>query len=67
MPTEVRREDVWRLMRAGAPVIEVLSDEEYREEHIAGAINIPLGRLNRQSMSGLDPGLPVVVYCYDYQ
>ena len=48
-------------------MIEVLSVQEYREEHIAGAINIPLGRLNRQSTSGLDPRMPVVVYCCDYQ
>jgi rhodanese-related sulfurtransferase len=67
MPTQIVREDVAKLMQAGAVVIEVLSEQEYREEHIAGAINIPLAKLNRRNLSQLDRHLPVVVYCYDYQ
>ncbi len=38
----------------GAVLIEVLPSQEYEDEHIAGAINIPLKRLNREIVSHLD-------------
>jgi rhodanese-related sulfurtransferase len=50
----------------GARLVEVLPREEYEEEHIAGAINIPLKELDRETTAGLDPEAPVIVYCHDY-
>ena len=41
---------------------EVLPAEEYRDEHIEGAANIPLKRLNRETTSHLDKARPVIVY-----
>jgi phage shock protein E len=35
-------------LRAGALVIDVRSPEEFQQGHIAGAINIPLGQINRE-------------------
>jgi rhodanese-related sulfurtransferase/CBS domain-containing protein len=57
--------EVERLASEGATVIDVLPREEYEEEHIAGAISIPLKTLDRGSVQGLDRGRPVVVYCWD--
>ena len=63
MPTPISRDEVQRLMRdEGAQLVEVLPHQEYEDEHIAGAINIPLKRLGREGVSGLDKGLPVIVY-----
>jgi rhodanese-related sulfurtransferase len=45
----------------------VLLREEYEEEHIAEAINIPLKELNRETAIQLDRSRPVIVYCHDYQ
>jgi rhodanese-related sulfurtransferase len=45
----------------------VLPAAEYEDEHIAGAISIPLKELNEQTTRLLDRGRPVIVYCYDYQ
>ena len=67
MPDEVDRDEVRKLLESGAPVVEVLSSEEYKEEHIAGAINIPLSKLDRKTTAHLRKDRPVVVYCNDYQ
>jgi rhodanese-related sulfurtransferase len=56
---------VRRLMDEGATLVEVLPEAEYREEHLPGAINLPLKRLDAESFSRLDRGRPVVVYCWD--
>jgi rhodanese-related sulfurtransferase len=68
MPTSIDRHDVQRLLAEhGAQLIEVLPADEYTDEHLPGAINIPLKELDRQTTSRLDPGRPVIVYCYDDQ
>ena len=63
----IRRDEVRRLLGEGAQLVEVLPREEYEEEHIAGAINIPLKELNRETAEQLDRNRPVIVYCHDYQ
>ena len=63
----IQREEVQRLMREGAQVVEVLAREEYEEEHLPGAINIPLKELNRETARVLKLEQPVIVYCHDYQ
>jgi rhodanese-related sulfurtransferase len=55
-----------RLLDEGAQLVEVLPAEEYAEEHLPGAINIPLKELDAQSASQLDKSRPVIVYCWDY-
>ena len=67
MPREIQREEVRRLVTAGAQLVDVLPRAEYETEHIAGAINIPLKELNRETAARLDPGRPVIVYCHDSQ
>jgi rhodanese-related sulfurtransferase len=56
---------VQRLINEGAALIEVLPEAEYREQHLPGAINVPLKRLDAESVARLDRGRPVVVYCWD--
>ena len=67
MPTAIFRDKVRRLVDEGAQLVEVLPREEYEEEHLPGAINIPLKELDRESTAGLKRDAPVVVYCHDYQ
>ncbi len=63
MPVSIAREEVQRLVTdEDALVIEVLPAAEYQDEHIDGAINIPLKRLDRESTSGLDKARPLIVY-----
>lgn len=53
------------LLDAGAQLVEVLPEDEYRADHLPGAINVPLTRLDRQGAGILDSSRPVVVYCAD--
>jgi rhodanese-related sulfurtransferase len=63
----IRRDEARRLLTEGAQLVDVMPREEYEEEHIAGAINIPLKELNRETARQLDRSRPVIVYCHDYQ
>src|SRR4051794_88252 len=62
----IDHEEMQRLRDAGAQIVEVLPEDDYRELHVAGAINIPLKELDMDSTAGLDKTNPVVVYCWDY-
>ncbi len=53
------------LVAGGAQLVEVLPEGEYLEEHLPGAINLSLKRLDRRSVANLDRTRPVVVYCWD--
>jgi rhodanese-related sulfurtransferase len=63
----VDRERVQQLVREGAQLVEVLPREEYDDEHLPGAISIPLKQLAEEAARRLDRARPVIVYCYDYQ
>ncbi len=67
MPTPIDRDEVQRLVAAGAQLVEVLPAAEFEEEHLPGAINIPLKELDRETTRQLDRKQPVIVYCHDYQ
>jgi rhodanese-related sulfurtransferase len=68
MPTPVDRDEVRRLITEDkAQLVEVLPSREYEEEHLPGAINIPLKELDGRTTAELDRNRPVIVYCYDYQ
>lgn len=67
MPTDVYRDDVRRLVNAGAILVEVLPAEEYGGEHLPGAINLSLKELYPARVRNLDRERPTVVYCNDYE
>ena len=62
---EVSRQEVQELMEQGVQVVDVLPAEEFLEEHLPGAINLPLRKIETEARRALDPGRPVVVYCWD--
>jgi rhodanese-related sulfurtransferase len=65
MPRTIEREGVQRLVEQGAQLVETLPAEEYELEHLPGAINLPLRRIDRGARSILDLRRPIVVYCAD--
>ena len=65
MAREADLRTVRRLMDEGAVLVEVLPEAEYLEEHLPGAINVPLKQLDATSVALLERGRPVVVYCWD--
>jgi Rhodanese-like domain len=49
----------------GAQLVEVLPKEEFDEQHLPGAIHLPLRRIDAGIRASLDPERPVVLYCWD--
>jgi len=65
MPREVTREELQQLVDQGAQLVEVLPSKEYEEDHLPGAINLPLRRLEKTARNVLEATRPVIVYCWD--
>jgi rhodanese-related sulfurtransferase len=64
MPATIDRDEVLRLTAAGAQLVEVLPAKEFAEDHLPGAINLPLRKIEVEARV-LDPRRPVIVYCAD--
>ena len=66
MPSEVHeRSRVQALIEHGAQIVEVLGREDFEQEHLPGAINLPLRRIDAESSARLEMSRPVLVYCWD--
>ena len=65
MPEVVDRHRVQRLVEDGAQLVEVLPSPEYEEDHLPGAIHLPLKKIDSEATNVLDRGRPVIVYCWD--
>ena len=65
MVTPIDRHHLIELLDAGAQLLEVLPAHEYDEEHLSGAVNIPLKELDEAAVAGLDKSRATVVYCWD--
>ena len=68
MPTAIDRDELQRLLREEqTQLVEVLPRDEYEDEHLPGAINIPLKTLDAETTGRLERERPVIVHCHDYQ
>ena len=65
MPKDIGRDEVKRLVEAGAQLVEVLEPKQYAAAHLPGAVHLPAWELTRDRARQLDPDRPVVVYCFD--
>lgn len=64
-PATVTRDEVRRLAEDGAQLVEVLPRDEFDDEHLPGAISLPLKALTAETSAVLDMSRPVIVYCWD--
>jgi rhodanese-related sulfurtransferase len=53
------------LVQEGAPVVDVLPATIFVQEHIPGAVNIPLETFSPDAVANMDKRSPVVLYCFD--
>ncbi len=67
MPSPIDRDQLRQLMAQGAQIVEVLPADEYADEHLPGAINIPLTELDAGTAARLRRDAPIVTYCHDFQ
>jgi len=58
--------EVKQLLDQGAQLVDVLGEDEFEHDHLPGAINIPLKRLDATTAARLDRDRPVLVYCNDF-
>jgi rhodanese-related sulfurtransferase len=58
--------EVQKLLEQGAQLVDVLGEDEYEQDHLPGAINIPLKKLDATIAARLDRDRPVLVYCNDF-
>jgi rhodanese-related sulfurtransferase len=65
MPISIGRDQLVELLAGGAQLVEALPAHEYDEEHLPGAIHLPIKSLTADAASVLDRARPVVVYCWD--
>jgi len=65
MVRTIDRDEVRRLMEQGAQIVDVLPAKEYGEDHLPGAVNLPLRKIEAESCGALDRARPIVVYCAD--
>jgi rhodanese-related sulfurtransferase len=64
MATLIDRETVQELVKQGAQLVEVLPAKEYAEDHLPGAVSLPLRQLDKDA-GEIDRNRPVIVYCWD--
>ncbi len=62
---DLDRRQVQELIDEGAQVVEVLPSDEYEEDHLPGAINLPLRKIETDAAHQLDKSRPVILYCWD--
>jgi rhodanese-related sulfurtransferase len=65
MPIRIDLAQLQELLDGGGQLVEVLPATEYADEHLPGAISLPLKQLDATTAAQLDPARPVIVYCWD--
>jgi rhodanese-related sulfurtransferase len=65
MATRIDLAQLQELLDGGGQLVEVLPAAEYADEHVPGAISLPLKQLDATTAARLDRSRPVVVYCWD--
>jgi len=64
MSTPIDRDTVQEMVKQGAQLVEVLPGNEFAEDHLPGAVNLPLRQLDEKA-DQIDRNRPVIVYCWD--
>ncbi|HWM18441.1 MAG TPA: rhodanese-like domain-containing protein [Ilumatobacteraceae bacterium] len=65
MSKRVDAQRAQRLLRRRVQLVDVLPSSVYAEEHLPGAINLPLETLDETRVEDLDRDWPLLVYCFD--
>lgn len=63
----ITTEELQQLKDSGKPfkLVDVLSTDHFQEEHIDGAVNLPLEDIASEAMNRFDMEDEIVVYCKD--
>ncbi|QGA80041.1 rhodanese-like domain-containing protein [Candidatus Nanohalobium constans] len=63
----ITTEELQQLKDSGKPfrLVDVLSIDHFQEEHIQGAVNLPLSDIASEAMDRFDMNDEIIVYCKD--
>ena len=64
---QVDLDRVLELRNQRAQLVDVLPRKQFEEQHLPGAISLPLSKFSSSELAKLDKDRPVIVYCWDYQ
>ena len=64
---DLRGEEARKLVAGGARLLDVRTSREFAAGHLPGAVNIPLGDLERRAPSLGPKDRPIVAYCQSGQ
>jgi len=69
MASTITREALKAMMEAGEEfvLVDVLSPDSYRTNHLPGAINIPVYEIEREARKRLPKEAKIVVYCASFE
>jgi rhodanese-related sulfurtransferase len=56
---------VIRLVAAGAPLLDVLPNNIYQQEHLPGAVSVPLETFTPSDVAMFAKHKPIITYCFD--
>jgi len=65
MSGRVDAKEAHGLIESGATVIDVLPASVFDQEHLPGALSVPLETFEPAQLDATDRTAPVVVYCFD--
>jgi rhodanese-related sulfurtransferase len=65
MSTRVDALEAETLLRRGTLLVDVLPPDIFRDEHLPGAINVPLETFAPDQVEHFDRSVDLVVYCFD--
>lgn len=65
----ISRDELIKMVSTGQKfkLVDVLDKEHYQEEHIRGAISLPLNEIEERANKLLEEGEVIVVYCASFQ
>ena len=58
----VTAEEAYQAQQNGAVIVDTRSEDQFAQQHIAGAINVPLDQLENR-INELDPSTWYITYC----
>lgn len=65
MPQRIDVDHAMRLVARGAALVDVLPATIYAQEHLPGAVSLPLERFRAEQLDAIGRDRPIVAYCFD--
>ena len=65
MPTDINHAAIQQQMQQSAPLLDVMTPQDFAWFHLPHAVNLPLEQINRETVASFAADQPIIVYCND--